>query len=129
MSRGQILKILVILLTISIMLSVAVAIVEDSSTGSKLVGTSVNVLPAKVDWARTYGAVGDDDRAYCALPVGNGYLVVGSSQSNKTLVTVGWAVNLDQNGNPVWNQTFLVGSGTEIRYAANLAYGFFLVGN
>ncbi|HTY75871.1 MAG TPA: hypothetical protein VMD05_09945, partial [Candidatus Nanoarchaeia archaeon] len=29
----------------------------------------------------------------------------------------------------VWNQTFLVGSGTEIRYAANLTDGFFLVGN
>ena len=80
-------------------------------------------------WEKTYGVVGDDDRAYNALPVGDGFLVVGSSESNKTDVTVGWALMLDQDGNVIWNQTFLEGSGTELRFALNLTDGFLLVGN
>ena len=109
-------------------MTASIIVIENSST-SKLNGTSVSVLPANVIWEKTYGVLGDDDRAYYALPVGDGYLVVGSSESNKTGVTVGWALRLDQDGNVIWNQTFLEGSGTELRVALNLTDGFLLVGN
>ena len=127
MNRGRAFKILILLLTVSIILTASIIVIENSSP--KLNGTSVSVLPANVIWEKTYGVVGDDDRAYYALPVGDGYLVVGSSESNKTGVTVGWALRLDQDGNVIWNQTFLEGSGTELRVALNLTDGFLLVGN
>ena len=127
MSHGRAFKILILLLTVSIILSASIIVIENSSP--KINGTSVSVLPANVIWEKTYGVVGDDDRAYSALPVGDGYLVVGSSESNKTDVTVGWALMLDQDGNVIWNQTFLEGSGTELRVALNLTDGFLLVGN
>ena len=95
----------------------------------KIVGTSVDVLPANVIWAKTYGVLGDDDRVYDALPVGTGSLIVGSSESNITGLTVGLAVMFDQNGNVIWSQTYIEGSGTEIRCALNLSDGFLLVGN
>ncbi len=128
MSRGRAFKILVLLLTVSIILSASIIVIENSST-PKLNGTSISVLPANVIWEKNYGVVGDDDRAYDALPVGDGFLVVGSSESNKTGITVGWALMLDQDGNVIWNQTFLEGSGTELRCALNLTDGFLLVGN
>ncbi|MGD0204574.1 MAG: PQQ-binding-like beta-propeller repeat protein [Candidatus Bathyarchaeia archaeon] len=127
MSHGRVFKILILLLTVSIILTASIIVIENSSP--KINGTSVSVLPANVIWEKTYGVVGDDDRAYSALPVGDGYLVVGSSESNKTGVTVGWALRLDQDGNVIWNQTFLEGSGTELRVALNLTDGFLLVGN
>jgi hypothetical protein len=128
MNQNIALKILVLLLTVSIILTVSISATENSSP-PKLDGTSVSVLPANAIWEKTYGVVGDDDRAYYALPVGDGYLVVGSSESNKTNVTVGWTIRLDQDGNVIWNQTFLDGSGTELRFAVNLTDGFLLVGN
>jgi hypothetical protein len=128
MNQNIALKILVLLLTASIILTVSTTTIENPSP-PKINGTSVSVLPANVIWEKTYGVVGDDDRAYSALPVGDGYLVVGSSESNKTGVTVGWALRLDQDGNVIWNQTFLEGSGTELRVALNLTDGFLLVGN
>ena len=127
MNQGRAFKILVLLLTVSIILTASISAIANSSP--KLTGTSVSVLPANVIWEKNYGVVGDDDRAYSALPVGDGYLVVGSSESNKTGVTVGWALRLDQDGNVIWNQTFLEGSGTELRCAFNLSDGFLLVGN
>ena len=127
MSHGRVFKILILLLTVSIILTASIIVIENSSP--KINGTSVSVLPANVIWEKNYGVVGDDDRAYSALPVGDGYLVVGSSESNKTDVTVGWALMLDQDGNVIWNQTFLEGSGTELRVALNLTDGFLLVGN
>jgi len=111
----------------SIVFTASISVIENSSP--KLTGTSVSVLPANVIWEKNYGVVGDDDRAYNALPVGDEYLVVGSSESNKTGVTVGWALMLDDDGNVIWNQTFLDGSGTELRCAFNLTGGFLLVGN
>jgi hypothetical protein len=127
MGHSRAFKILILLLTVSIILTASIIVIENSSP--KLTGTSVSVLSANVIWEKTYGVLGDDDRAYSALPVGDGYLVVGSSESNKTGVTVGWALMLDQNGNVIWNQTFLEGSGTELRVALNLTDGFLLVGN
>ena len=128
MHRPSATKILLALFIVSIILTVTTAAAESDSL-PKITGTSVSVLPANVIWTKTYGTLGDDDRAYCALPAGGGYLVVGSSESNQTDVTVGWALMLDQEGNAVWNKTFLVGSGTEIRSVLNLTNGFLLVGN
>jgi hypothetical protein len=128
MNPNRAIKILVLLLAVLIILTVSISAFENPSS-PKLDGTSVSVLPANVIWEKTYGVLGDDDRAYYALPVGDGYLVVGSSESNKTGVTVGWALRLDQDGNVIWNQTFLEGSGTELRVALNLTDGFLLVGN
>lgn len=128
MNRGLIFKVLVLLFLISIALTVAIGVAENYYP-PKLVGTSVSVLPADVVWSKVYGVVGDDDRLYCELPTSQGYLVVGSSESNTSGVTVGWALMLDHNGNAVWNKTFLQGSGTELRCALNLTSGFLLVGN
>jgi hypothetical protein len=127
MNRAKATKILVLLIAASIILTASINIVQNSSP--KLTGTSVSVSPASVVWEKNYGVVGDDDRAYSALPIGDGCLVVGSSESNKTGVTVGWALRLDSNGNVIWNQMFLEGSGTELRCALNLTDGFLLVGN
>jgi hypothetical protein len=127
MSRDRAIKVLSLLLVASIIVTASTVLVENSSP--KLAGTSVNVLPANVIWEKTYGVVGDDDRAYSALPVGDGYLVVGSSESNKTGITAGWALKLNQDGEVIWNQTFLEGSGSELRVALNLNDGFLLVGN
>jgi len=121
-------KILIMLLMVSIILTVSISATANFFA-PKLNGTSVSVLPANVLWEKTYGVLGDDDRAYYALPVGDGYLVVGSSESNKTNVTVGWALRLDQDGNVIWNQTFFEGTGTEFRVALNLTNGFLIVGN
>jgi hypothetical protein len=89
---------------------------------------SVNVLPAKLDWTKTYGGAADD-RAFYALPVKNGFLVVGSSRSILSDTTVGLALKLDNDGNQVWNKTYLEGFGTELRCAVNLNDGYLLVGN
>jgi hypothetical protein len=129
LNRARATIILLVLLTISIILTAGTAVVENNSAPKKITGTSVNVLPANLIWKKTYGVLGDDDRAYCALPTAEGYFIVGSSESNKTDVTVGWALMLNQDGNAVWNKTYLEGSGTELRFALNLTDGFLLVGN
>ncbi len=90
-------------------------------------GSSVNVSPAGAVWAKTYGGAGDD-RVFYMLPVGTGYLAVGSTHSLSD-ATEGWVLMLDSGGNTVWNRTYLEGGGTEIRYAVNLTDGFLLVGN
>ena len=88
----------------------------------------LNVLPADLIWSRVYGGQ-KDDRAYDAVPAGNGFLVVGSSKSIVQNTMVGWAIKLDSEGNAVWNKTFLEGTNTELRFAINLTDGFLLVGN
>lgn len=90
--------------------------------------TSVNISDTNVIWAKNYGGSADD-RAFYALPVDDGCLVVGSSASLITSNTVGWVVRLDGEGNILWNQTFLTGDGTEVRHAVTLTNGFLLVGN
>ena len=60
--------------------------------------TLVSVLPANVAWAKTYGGAADD-RAFYAVPAGDGFLVVGSSRSIVENTTVGWALRLDSEGN------------------------------
>ena len=69
-------------------------------------------------------AAPSDDRAFFAVPAGDGYLVVGSTRSIVVNTTVGWVLKLDENGNEVWNKTFLEGFGMELRYAVNLTRWF-----
>jgi hypothetical protein len=90
--------------------------------------TSANISDTDVIWAKTYGGTADD-RTFYALPVDDGYLVVGSSASVITSKTVGWVMRLDREGYILWNQTFLNGDGTEVRHAVALTNGFLLVGN
>ncbi|MGD0405717.1 MAG: hypothetical protein ABSB10_03605 [Candidatus Bathyarchaeia archaeon] len=127
MNPNRAIKILVLLLAVLIILTVSISAFENPSS-PKLDGTSVSVLPANVIWEKTYGGA-SDDRAFYAVPAGDGYLVVGSTKSIVPNATVGWALRLDKDGNAVWNKTFLEGSGTELRYAINLTDGFLLVGN
>jgi hypothetical protein len=89
---------------------------------------AVNLLEANVLWERTYGGAGDD-RAFYAATVADGFVVVGSSTSFQQGATVTWVLRLDSEGNVVWNQTFLEGSGSEFRSVLNLDDGFLLVGN
>jgi len=107
-------------------------------TGLNVVGTSL-ALPnsgvssvsnqsASVLWERNYGGSGDD-KLYYTLPVENGYLLLGSSSSFTQGKMAGWVLRIDQNGNVLWNITFLEGIGTEFRYAVGLADGFLLIGN
>ena len=90
--------------------------------------TLQNVPPATIIWQKIYGGFADD-RAFYAVPAADGYLVVGSTRSIVANTTVGWVLRLNSNGNAIWNETFLEGSGTEIRYAINLNDSFLLVGN
>jgi len=88
----------------------------------------VNSLGANVLWEKTYGGAGDD-RAFNAITVPDGFVVVGSSTSFKQNKTVAWALKLDHDGNELWNQTFLEGDGCEFRSVLDLDDGFLLVGN
>jgi len=90
--------------------------------------SSVSNQLANVLWERTYGGAGDD-KLYFTLPVENGYLLVGSSSSFTQGKMAAWVLRIDQNGNVLWNTTFVEGIGTEFRYAIDLADGFLLVGN
>jgi hypothetical protein len=90
--------------------------------------SSVSDQPANVLWERAYGGSGDD-KLYYTLPVENGYLLVGSSSSFTQGKMAAWVLRIDQNGNVLWNTTFLEGIGSEFRYAIGLADGFLLVGN
>ena len=119
MKRTKIIKILILLLLVSILLGAATSIFENSFT-PKLSGTSVSVLPSNVIWKKTYGSLGDDDRAFNTVTAGDGYLVVGSAEPNKSNVTLGWALRLDGDGNILWNRTYLEGSGSELRVAVKL---------
>jgi hypothetical protein len=127
MRRVRAIQITGLLLILAIALTVAINTIENPAS-QKLDSSNVCVLPAELVWQKTYGGAGDD-RAFGAVPAGDGYLVVGSTKSIVPNATVGWTLRLDSSGNAVWNQTFLEGSGTELRCAINLTDGFLLVGN
>ena len=128
MNQSKTVKIIVTLLAILIILTISFSAAQ-TPTPLKVNGdTEMSVLPANLIWEKTYGGP-SDDRAFFAVPAGDGYLVVGSSRSIAVNTTVGWILKLDENGNEVWNKTFLEGFGMEIRYAVNLTDGFLLVGN
>jgi hypothetical protein len=128
MKQTKVLKILAVLVVAAIILSVSVTFADNSPT-LNAPNDSVKVSPAKLFWEKTYGGA-SDDRAFNSIPTGNGsFLVIGSSKSMVQDKIVGWAMELDSGGNAVWNQTYLAGNGTELRFAINLADGFLLVGN
>ncbi len=127
MKHQRALQILVPLIALAIMLTIYINVTNNASI-QKLDSASINVLPANVLWEKTYGGIADD-RAFYAIPIDDGLLVVGSSKSVRENTTVGWALRLDAEGNVIWNQTFLKGSGTELRYAIKLNNTLLLVGN
>lgn len=83
---------------------------------------------AQVVWQKNYGG-SEDDRAFYALANDQGYLAVGSTKSVVENTTMGWAIQIDSEGNTIWNKTYLKGTGTELRYTLNLTDGYLLVGN
>ncbi len=83
---------------------------------------------AQVVWHKNYGGI-EDDRAFYALATDQGYLAVGSTKSVVENTTMGWAIQIDPEGNNIWNKTYLKGTGTELRYTLNLTDGYLLVGN
>jgi hypothetical protein len=128
MNRDKTVKTIVVLLAILIVSTINVSAAQTPLPLKVEVNTLASVPPADVFWAKTYGDVADD-RAFYALPINDGYLVVGSSRSIVVNTTVGWVLRLNGNGDVVWNKTFLEGWGTELRYAVNITDGYLLVGN
>ncbi|MCW4024034.1 MAG: hypothetical protein NWF01_03250 [Candidatus Bathyarchaeota archaeon] len=121
-------KSLAILAVLLIVSSVGVTFADNTPTLNTH-DDSMKVSEAKLDWEKIYGGA-SDDRALYTIPVENGdFLVVGTSWSIISSVMVGWALMLNQNGEEIWNQTYLTGDGTELRCALNLTDGFLLVGN
>lgn len=90
--------------------------------------TSIPVSPAKPVWEKSFGGTGDD-RAFFCLDVADGILIVGSTASVIANRTVGWALKINYDGEEMWNQTFLDGQSTELRYALKITDGFLLIGN
>ncbi len=128
MNQASTLKLLTSLLVVLMVLTVSVSSAQ-SPTSQKMTadeGSTVNVAPATVDWQKVYGGSGDD-RAFHAVPVGDGFLVVGSKTENDT--TVGWALRLNADGSVVWNKTYLVGDSTELRYIVPTSSGYWFIGN
>ena len=128
MNQAKTVKTIVALLVVLIILTISVSAAQTPIPLKVDNDTLVSVLPANVVWEKTFGGTADD-RAFYAVPAGDGYLVLGSSKSIVANTTVGWALKLDSDGNMVWNRTFLEGFGTELRSAVNLTDGFLLVGN
>jgi len=92
------------------------------------VANSRNPLPAKVIWQKTMGGSGDD-RAFYALAESRGYLLIGSTKSFLGNTTLGWLMQISFEGNIVWNKTYLMGLGTELRFGLKLTDGYLLIGN
>ncbi len=128
MNRDKTVKTIVALLAILIVSTINVGATQTPLPLKVDDNTLASVPPANVFWAKTYGGTADD-RAFYAFPTSDGYLAVGSSRSIVVNTTVGWVLRLNENGDVVWNKTFLEGWGTELRYAINLTDGYLLVGN
>lgn len=124
---NRLVKAVIVLLTIAVVLSV-IAFTQTSQP-LNVNGALINVVEGKADWTQVYGGSADD-RVFYALPIGSNYLVVGSTKStgNDTTLT-GWVLMLNNNGELMWNKTYLSGSGTEIRSAVALSDGYLLIGN
>lgn len=99
-------------------------------TGTSRVPTAAAaaVCSAEVIWEKTYGGAGDD-RAFYAIALSGGFLVVGSTSSLYPNKTAAWALKLDDDGNVIWNRTFSDQENSEFRYAIALNDGVLLVGN
>jgi hypothetical protein len=120
--------VIIALLTILIVSTIIVSATQTSLPLKVDDTTLVSILPANLAWAKTYGGAADD-RAFSAVKTDDGILVVGSSRSIVANTTVGWALKLDNDGDALWNRTYLEGFGTELRCAVALNDGFLLVGN
>jgi hypothetical protein len=98
--------------------------VSESALADSLVQSSTQLL-----WERTYGGAGDD-RAYCAAATEDGgFLIVGSTGSILKGRTVAWVVNIDANGNMLWNKTFPERDNSEFRHVVKTNDGFLLIGD
>lgn len=128
MKKTKALVVLLVALIIAIIIVQTISGAVISTTTLNDDGNHIPVLPANVTWEKIYGGP-QDDRIYDAVAADDGYLVVGSTRSIVANTTVGWALKINDDGNAVWNTSYLVGFGTEIRYALNLTDGFLLVGN
>ena len=123
MQRKRKLLALFLLLAITVVSFLSISAVITPAPANSLITKNANIV-----WEKTYGGTGDD-RAFSATTDENGYLVVGSSTSFEQDKTVAWVLQLDRNGNAVWNRTFSEGSGSEFRCVLDLSDGFLLVGN
>ncbi len=128
MNQTKTVKTMVAILAIMIVLAVNVSTAQTSLPLKVDHNTLTSVSTGNVLWAKIYGDAADD-RAFYALSINDGYLVVGSSRSIVVNTTVGWVLRLNGNGDVIWNKTFLEGWGTELRYAVNTTDGYLLVGN
>ena len=128
MNQTKTVKTMVAILAIMIVLTVNVSAAQTSLPLNVDHNTLTSVSTGNVLWTKIYGDAADD-RAFYALSINDGYLVVGSSRSIVVNTTVGWVLRLNGNGDVVWNKTFLEGWGTELRYAVNITDGYLLVGN
>lgn len=117
-----------LLLTINILLAPNFNVIRNFTVSATSNSDSVNLQKANVLWEKTYGGTGDD-RAFYAIAVADGFVVVGSSTSFQQDKTVAWVLKLDHDGNMIWNKTFFQGAGSEFRYVLGLDDGFLLVGN
>ncbi len=123
MQRKRKLLALFLLLAITVVSFLSISAVITPAPANSLIAKNANIV-----WEKTYGGTGDD-RAFSATTDENGYLVVGSSTSFEQDKTVAWVLQLDRNGNAVWNRTFSEGSGSEFRCVLDLCDGFLFVGN
>ncbi|MCX8153502.1 MAG: hypothetical protein N3E52_03605 [Candidatus Bathyarchaeota archaeon] len=87
-----------------------------------------SVRKAKTVWEKTYGGKGDD-RAFSAIGMPEGFLVVGSTTSLQPNTTMAWALKIDNEGNMLWNRTFNDQENSEFRYVLLLHDGFLFIGN
>jgi hypothetical protein len=123
MQRKRKLLALFLLLAITVVSFLSISAVITLIPANSLLAKNANIV-----WEKTYGGTGDD-RAFFATTAENGYFVVGSSTSFEEDKTVAWVLQLDRNGNAVWNRTFSEGYGGEFRWVLDLSDGFLLVGN
>ena len=128
MTQNRVMKTSVCILMLLLILIQSTSLAQTQTALQVDGAASVNVSPANIIWEKTYGGEGDD-RALNVIPIQDGFIVVGSTESIITNKTVGWALRLNSEGNTVWNKTYLNGAGTELRCAVNLTDGFLLVGN
>ncbi|MEM2968097.1 MAG: hypothetical protein QXJ40_05910 [Candidatus Bathyarchaeia archaeon] len=108
----------------------AILILQNGATNPSASASSDQALfkEATVLWERTYGGA-DDDRAFCLASSKRGFVVAGSSASLEIGKTAGWVLQLDYDGNMLWNRTFIEKAESEFRYVLSLDDGFLLVGN
>ncbi|MEJ5327526.1 MAG: hypothetical protein WHU54_04665 [Candidatus Bathyarchaeia archaeon] len=110
---------------LSCLLLIASWVTADSSIP---IAAADDAYSAEMIWEKTYGGAGDD-RAFYAVALSWGFLVVGSTASLQPNKTAAWVLRLDDDGNMIWNRTFSAQENSEFRYVLTLNDGFLLIGN